>query len=168
MLRGGRCTGLLLLAVAAACLAERASAVQACDYKVKVGRRVQGTWRSAPVCVQAGCVLYCGKKCVLLGLASGNRRNEHRGHSGAAAAARVPGSQAPALPLPLLQPGDTYYDLAAPFETDIATLEQLNPGVNKDDLKIGQVWPGRVHSHIFGLPRQGDSCQLMSGGGKLF
>lgn len=38
-----------------------------------------------------------------------------------------------------LQAGDTYYDLAGPFETDIATIVALNPGVNKNRLKPGQV-----------------------------
>ena len=38
-----------------------------------------------------------------------------------------------------IQPGDTYFLLAQRFGTTVAALEQANPGVNPNNLQVGQV-----------------------------
>ena len=38
-----------------------------------------------------------------------------------------------------IQPGDTYYHLAQRFGTTVGAIEQANPGVNPNNLQVGQV-----------------------------
>jgi LysM repeat protein len=56
-----------------------------------------------------------------------------------------------------IQAGDTFSSIASEFNTTVAAIEAVNPGVNPDDLQIGQV------INIPGSPTVGGTYTIQAG-----